>query len=55
MALSALIGLAVVWVLPQDTRGSVVTVAGFGALLAAALVAGIATSLWFGLPVLAGL
>ena len=54
MALSASIGLVVVWVLPRGARPMIVIVAGLGALLGGALVAGVATSLWLGLPVLAG-
>ena len=55
MGLAAALGLVAVWILPQDTFFIVVALTGLGACLFGILAAGIATSLWLGLPVLAGL
>jgi hypothetical protein len=55
MGFGAVIGLAVVWVLPHRTPGVIVTLSGIAACLLGILAAGVVTSLWLELPLFAGL
>lgn len=55
MGIGAVFGLTAIWALPRGTRAVAVTLVGTAACLLGILFAGIATSLWLGLPVLAGL
>ena len=54
MVFAAALAFGVLWVLPARVPWAIVLLAGVGGVVAGELIAGIATSLWLGLPVLAG-